>query len=271
MSPWRQVPRRGGRGPGRGGGRRAPSPPRPMANLAYRPHGLALLDAGADARDVLAPADRRGRRPRPPPGSASSTPGRRGDATRATACLDWAGGSGRRGRVGVRDPGQHPHRARGGRGDGAAPGGSRRRRTARPTGCWPRCSPATSRAATARGRQSAALLVVTTRRRLRRRQRRRCRPARRRPPGPGPRARPAARPPRPALRAPRPAACLPLEGDVADEVRRRLAAARPHGLRRHRGARGLGRHREPRGADGPGRIDPLVLDHLGEAARRDAA
>jgi len=68
--------------------------------------------------------------------------------------------------------------------------------------------------------------------------------------------------PRPALRAARPRGCLPLEGEVADEVRRRLAALGHTGfdlttaLSSWAGGENLEERRVP------GRIDPLVLDHL---------
>ena len=61
---------------------------------------------------------------------------------------------------------------------------------------------------------------------------------------------------------PDPAACLPLEGEVADEVRRRLAALGHTGfdlttaLSSWAGGENLEERRVP------GRIDPLVLDHL---------
>ena len=239
-----------------------------MANLAYRPRALALLAAGGDARDVLTTllsedsehqhrqagvVDARG-------GAASFT---------GEACFPWAGGT-----------------------SGTTPGGSayavqgniltgpevvdavvqswRRSDAARPFRhrLLDALHAGDRAGGDSRGRQSAALLVVT--------------------PGGGYGGgsdvlvdlRVDDHPdPVPELvrllgirdllfERPDPATCLPLEGEVADEVRRRLADLGHVGtgtgadvdLTRTLEAWAGIENLEERMV--PGRIDPLVLDHL---------
>ena len=232
------------------------------ANLAYRPDGLALLRAGRAAQetrcDALVTADD-GREQR----QAGVVDAHGGAATyTGDGCHAWAGGAHRRR---LRRPGQHPHRARGGRGDGGARGSAASRRSRSPQRLLAALARGDHAGGDRRGRQSAALLVVTPGGGYGGESRRRsstC--ASTTTPTPVPELRPAARPARPLLRQARP-------GDAA--------AARGRPRRRGRDARGcghratstslerLGRRRELRGADGrTARIDPLVLDKLRAAS-----
>ncbi len=115
------------------------------ANVAYKGQALAHLDDGATARSPCSGCSRRttGRDHR----QVGIVDADGGSATHTgPACLRLGG---RRHRRRVRDPGQHPRRRGGGRRRCAPPGRSRPTTRALRGGCWPRCRPATPRAATA--------------------------------------------------------------------------------------------------------------------------
>jgi uncharacterized Ntn-hydrolase superfamily protein len=233
-----------------------------MANLAYRPRGLSLLAAGGEAHDVLTTllTEDDGHEHR----QAGIVDARGGAATfTGAACFPWAGGvSGVTGGGSsyaiqgniltgpeVVDAVEHSWRGS----DATRPF---RHRLLDALLAGDRAG------GDSRGRQSAALLVVT--------------------PGGGygggsdvlvdlrvddhPN-------PVPELvrllglrdllfERPDPAACLPLEGDVADEVRRRLAALGHPGVDLTAALEGWAGIENLEERMVPGRIDPLVLDHL---------
>ena len=126
------------------------------ANVAYKGQALAHLDDGATASVALAAADRGGRGPRPPPGRHRRRRRRRRDLHRPRL----PGLGRRRHRRRLRDPGQHPRRRGGRRGDGGAPG--RRSDGDEPLArrLLAALAAGDDAGGDSRGRQSAALLVV---------------------------------------------------------------------------------------------------------------
>ena len=62
------------------------------ANPRYGPEGLALLRDGLAASEVVATADRPGRRPRPAAARSRRPPRQRRDRTLARSAMHWAGG-----------------------------------------------------------------------------------------------------------------------------------------------------------------------------------
>jgi uncharacterized Ntn-hydrolase superfamily protein len=233
-----------------------------MANLAYRPRGLALLAAGGDARDVLTTllTEDDGHEHR----QAGIVDARGGAATfTGESCFPWAGGTSGVTRAGsayavqgnilsgpeVVDAVETTWRTA----DAERPF---RHRLLDALLAGDRAG------GDSRGRQSAALLVVT--------------------PGGGYGGgsdvlvdlRVDDHPdPVPELarllgirdllfERPDPAACLPLEGDVADEVRRRLGSVGHTGFDVGAALEGWAGIENLEERMVPGRIDPLVLDHL---------
>ena len=233
-----------------------------MANLAYRPRGLALLAAGGDAHDVLTTllTEDDGHENR----QAGVVDARGGAATfTGAACFPWAGGVSGVTRGGsayaiqgniltgpeVVDAVEHSWRGS----DAARPV---RLRLLDALLAGDRAG------GDSRGRQSAALLVVT--------------------PGGGYGGGSDDHvdlrvddhhDPVPELvrllgirdllfERPDPATCLPLEGDLADEVRRRLAALGRTEFDVTTALDGWAGIENLEERMVPGRIDPLVLDHL---------
>ncbi len=233
-----------------------------MANLAYRPRGLAMLAAGGEAHDVLTNllVEDDGHEHR----QAGVVDARGGAATfTGSACLPWAGGSSGVTRGGsayaiqgniLTGPEVVEAVETSWRGSDAARPFRHRLLDALLAG---------DRAGgDSRGRQSASLLVVT--------------------PGGGYGGgsdvlvdlRVDDHPdPVPELvrllgirdllfERPDPAACLPLEGDVADEVRRRLTTLGHTDFYLTTALEGWAGIENLEERMVPGRIDPLVLDHL---------